>query len=61
MFISLQGSSMNNILVTIYSNNDKYMDFKDGQTISVQGKVTKVSYTGEYSVNHVISSLEIEE
>ncbi|MCR5402131.1 MAG: hypothetical protein K6E78_11140 [Treponema sp.] len=61
IFLNVQGTSMNNIMVTVYSNNDKYMDLKDGQTISVSGKVTKVIYSGEYSSSHVIHSLEIEE
>ncbi len=62
-YMSMNGVDISLILATIYSNDDKCMDFKEGQKISVSGKITKVNYSGtsEFSTKYEISSIVIEE
>lgn len=51
------------ILVNVLSNNDDYIDLKSESSLTVQGVVKKVDYTGEYSVSptYGIESIIIEE
>ena len=62
-YMSMNGVDISLIFATIYSNDDKCMDFKEGQKISVSGKITKVNYSGtsEFSTKYEISSIVIEE
>ena len=49
------------ILVTVLSNNDDYIDLKSESSITVQGIVKKVDYSGEFSTTYGIESIIIEE
>lgn len=50
-----------NISITVYSNDDAVLDYKQGQTVKIKGKITDVKYTGDYAQYYVINSLTIEE
>lgn len=59
----LSGLYANNleVLVCIYTNNDEYIDTKEGTVLHITGKITDVKYSGEYEKDYKIKSICIEE
>ena len=48
-------------LVTVYSNNDAYIDLKDNQFIEISGTVDSVSFKEDYKNNYIVSGITIVE
>lgn len=50
------------ILVTVYSNNDSYLDLKSNQSMTISGTVTKVNYAdSDFDLDYCIKSVVVEE
>ncbi|MBQ9206954.1 MAG: hypothetical protein IJ158_09605 [Treponema sp.] len=48
-------------LVTVYSNNDAYIDLKDDQFIEISGTVEKVNFSNDYDKDYKVTSIVITE
>ena len=48
-------------LVTVYSNNDAYIDLKDDQFIEISGTVDEVGFSGDYEKDYKVTSIVITE
>ncbi|MBR1403181.1 MAG: hypothetical protein IJ558_03280 [Treponema sp.] len=48
-------------LVTVYSNNDAYIDLKDDQFIEISGTIEKVDFSGDYDKDYKVTAIVITE
>ena len=48
-------------LITVYSNNDAYIDLKDDQFIEISGTVEKVNFSSDFEKDYKVKSIVITE
>lgn len=48
-------------LITVYSNNDAYIDLKDDQFIEISGTVEKVNFSSDFEKDYKVKSIDITE
>ncbi len=49
------------VLVTVYTNNDEYIDVATDSSITINGVVKNITYSGDYDTDYRIKSITIEE
>ncbi len=53
--------SENTPLITVYSNNDAYIDLKEDQFIEMTATAEKVSFSNEYEKDYKVTSIDFTE